>query len=65
MAKRKADPRVVRLLDYGYSVGKSVRDLANLIGVTDTTIYCWRDGRKVSPLASVALDRFLESTQKL
>jgi transposase len=61
MAKRKIDPRILRVADYEKSSGKSIREIANLIGVTDATIYCWKKGRKVSPLASVALDRFLGS----
>jgi transposase-like protein len=64
MRKLKADPRINALRDYMDRSGVSVRDLANAIGTTDSTLYNWIKGHKVSRLASRALDIFLESIKQ-
>jgi transposase len=59
MKSKKIDPRAYILNKYIHQTGASVRDVATAIGTTDSTIYCWFRGRKISRLASVALNRFL------
>jgi transposase-like protein len=59
MKKINTDPRIDALRDYREITGISVRDLANAIGTTDSTLYNWLKGHRVSRLASRALDVFL------
>jgi transposase-like protein len=59
MKKINTDPRIDALRDYREITGISVRDLANAIGTTDSTVYNWLKGHRVSRLASRVLDIFL------
>jgi AcrR family transcriptional regulator len=61
MKSKKIDPRITALIKYRAVSGVSVRKLADAIGTTDATIYCWFKGRKVSIMASILLDRFLQT----
>jgi transcriptional regulator with XRE-family HTH domain len=63
MRKSKIDPRINALREYRDRSGISIRDLANAIGTTDSTLYKWLRGSKLSRLASRALDVFLKSIQ--
>lgn len=65
MKSKKIDPRIILLQKYIYQTGASVREIATAIGTTDSTIYCWLKGRKVSRLASGPLNAFLVNAQMI
>lgn len=64
MKTKVNDPRMARLRDHIMESGVRVEEVARRIGVTSRTIYNWMDGkRRVSPLASRPLDRYLASVE--